>query len=167
MMPALAIYDLAKKLLAAVVDYYQGENVELPERRFVCPYLPILDCEQLTVHVERTFSNEGDPAVQVIQSIGSHPGHGLRTAVFVIALSRCVPLHDMQGDSIVLPPIADEEAAAAQIHADGVHLFNAVLVADKNGDLGGCDLLAILEWISAGNEAGLAGGALRVWIGLS
>lgn len=167
MLPALAIFDVARALLDAVVDYYQGLNVGLPERRFVAPYVPILDCEQLTVHVERTFGNEGDSALQVIQPISGHPGHSLRTAVFVIGVSRCVPMHEQVGDGIVLPPLADEEAAAAQIHSDAVHLYNAVLTAEKNGDLGHCNLVAILEWISAGNEAGLAGGGLRVWIGLS
>lgn len=166
MLPALAIHNLARNLLTAVQGYYQAQNVELPPRRFVAPYVPILDCEQITVHVERTLGNEGDVAAQAVQAITQHPGHSLRTAVFVISLWRCVPMHDAQGDGIVLPTIDEEQAAAAMIHADAVHLFNAVLTAEKDGLLGSCNVLAILEWISVGNEAGLAGGALRVWIGL-
>lgn len=167
MMPSNRTYTIAHHILDAVVEYYQTQNVPLPERRYVAPGTPVLDCEQLTVHAERSFANAGDVGLQVVQPLLRHPGHAMRTMVYVVSLWRCVPNPETQGDSLILAPVSEEEAAAAEIQADSIHLFNAMLVAERDGLLGGCDLQAILEWVAVGPEGGLAGGYLRLWVGLT
>lgn len=164
MIPASRTNDLARALLVAVIDYYQEVNVALPPRRYISSGVPALDCEQLTIHAERAFPNNGDITAQTAQPITMDVGHSLRTMTYVISLWRCAPTI---GDSGLPPAVAEEEAAAALVHADSIHLFNALLDAEDEGGLPlGCNVLAILDWVAVGPEGGLVGGYLSVWVGL-
>lgn len=160
------LFDRAADVLAALELYAAQTSYLLPDRRYVSPGLPAVDCEQVTVHVERTYSFEGDLAAEVLQPHLPRAGFAARGATIVIQIFRCAPKADTQGTKIVLPDVADEEAAALSTYSDAVFVINALLAGEKNADLPGCSGLAIENWNSLGPNGGFVGGETRVRVTL-
>jgi hypothetical protein len=96
-----------------------------PERAFVAPGQPALDCcPQLTVH--STQSQFMAPSVAPLDQ-GRRPDR-VNGPSFMVTIVRCIP----RGPE---PAIADMEAAAEQVNADGWALWNHLFNLWGSGDL--------------------------------
>lgn len=163
---ATVIYDLCADLLAAVVARHGSP---LPARRYVAAGAPAWDCELLATWCERTAGlASADPAQEGLVAHSREPTHAMRYGVFVVTLMRCTPaVPDTVGTEAVLPTVADEQAAAAALYEDGQRLVNAVVAAEKAGELVGCHGLALVDWRVIGPDGGLVAGELRLRIALT
>jgi hypothetical protein len=102
---------VAQELLAAVVAHYAAVTIPghppLPERQYVPAGDPIAvpwDCEQLTVSLQGIGWG---PAIDV-QPVSPRSGSpmsvaGMRHAVYVVSLVRCVPTVDSRGHAPKIP----------------------------------------------------------------
>lgn len=153
------IWQIAKAVLAAVVDGYAAEGVALPARQFVPPGLPAYDCDLLAVQLVRTFGHGGSLAAEVLEPQTPAAGHALRGAAFDIHLIRCVPVVNDDGTP---PSTILEETAAEVILTDAQLLLNVIVAAQRSGDLPGCSGLVFEQWRTVTPQGGLAGGILTV-----
>ena len=119
------LFDLCDELLAASVealDTIPDSAPELagsPERSFISPGLPALDCcPQLTVHSSFVQDAATSPGGL---SAGRKVAGKINQVSLVATIARCIPVID---DSGTLPALADMQAAAEQINADGWALWN-------------------------------------------
>lgn len=167
-LPADAAYIAARSVLDAIVAAYAADAVALPDRRLVTPGVPAWDCEGVYVQVERMFAHAGDVTVEALSAVTRTAAFALRGVGIGVTIVRCVPVVDGDpewGDAAP-PAAAAEEAAAAVILADVVLAQNAIVAAQRAGDLAGCNALAFESWSSVGPDGGLAGGVLRFRLGL-
>lgn len=173
-MTAQPLADLAHAVLGSLVAYWPSipdadapDLLALPDRRYVTiGTAPIADCEQLVVSVERTFGTQGNPAREEIVPLTTGTPW-LRTAVFQIQILRCVPVIADTGVGPPTPPTpAQIDAAGAAILADADTILACLILAHKNGDLGGCGELALENWRAIGEQGGFAGGASKIRINL-
>lgn len=96
-----------------------------PERRYVSPGEPAADCEQLTVHTIGIEEAPTEPTGPGGLATGRRASYGrLNHPAFVMTLFRCVPVPDQGLTKVTPPPVADMEAAARQLNADGWALWN-------------------------------------------
>lgn len=128
------LYTLAQTFLSACVEaldtiptFAPGLG-GAPERNYVAPGLPALDCcPQLTVDVRSVSEDSRSP---------SGPGSGQRArygarknqVLLVATVVRCYPTE-------VPPDTTEMEAAAEQVNADGWALWNHVWNQVRSGDL--------------------------------
>ncbi len=97
-----------------------------PERAYVAPGLPALDCcPQLTVDV-RGVSEDGPP----FSGSGQKPRYGARKnqVLLVATIVRCYPTE-------VPPDSTEMQDAAEQVDADGWALWNYLYNLVRSGDL--------------------------------
>lgn len=162
-LPTQAIYDLARSALDAIVLKWPTDAEPLPDIQYVSNGLIAADgCEVLAVKVDRTFSSEGDPALEQLFTQG--PGFSLRVCVLAITLLRCVPVveSDDGGQVAYIPTGAEIEASARIVLGDAQAIFNALYNAKVDGTFGGCQRLAYDSWQPEGPQGGSGGGTLRV-----
>lgn len=171
MIPTGRLYDVAEACKTAVVAYYTAQAETLPDRRYVANGLPAFDLtdegdcdEQFTVFVENTYGISGPPLLEDPNAQLGDAGHAMRAATVALTIVRCVPTID---DSGSIPTVAEEEASAEQIYADAVLMLNALIVAERAGDLAGCGSVTFLRWTNENAQGGVGGGTLRVAISLS
>lgn len=136
------LYELAQEYLAACVDAldtipaFEPGLGGSPARSYVSPGLPQYDCcpdGQLTVHVPSVIS---DPSLTL-------KNHERRNIVSLTAtILRCVPAADESGN---FASVADIQAAAEQVDADGWALWNYIFNAISSGDL--FRLCDRIEWL--------------------
>lgn len=156
-------YTIAGNIVDAVVAHYDAVGVPLPGRQLVTPGLPAYDCPMLAVHVERIYPHDGRVGVELQPQLEGEAAFYLRAMSVGLYLLRCVPTLDNQGN----PPAADlEEAAAADILRDAVHLWRALSGAIDAGGLPGCGGVAWEGWETITPDGALGGGVLRCRIGL-
>lgn len=158
------LYGLAADVLAAIEAGYPAAPSAhaLPDRRYVSDGPAVADdCADgaLSVAVERMFSHAGDLAEQFVQQQPPEPSYALRGVTVAVRLVRCSPVDKMIA-------VADIEDAAEVTLADPIRLWNALRAAQASDDLAGCSGLAFESWEGYGPEGGLAGGVLRVRLGL-
>lgn len=156
------LHTLASALLAAIVDYYAANTTEaaqaLPARQYVADGTPAWDCEQVTVHVRRTFAIDGSG-----QEVGLLPlGHMVRRgAEMGLQVVRCIPT--VEGEMEVEFPTAEAiEESARVILTDAEMLADAAVVADQSGVLPGCDGVFFAGWENAEPGGGLGGGTITI-----
>jgi hypothetical protein len=98
-----------------------------PERSFVSPGQPVLDCclgtynGQLTVHAAgvndaQTTPGGLDAGRRIVRGKINH-------TLFLVTIARCIPVATDDGNP---PPVEDLEAAAAQTNADAWALWNVL-----------------------------------------
>ncbi len=130
------VFDIAEAFLAASVDALNLTAAGAPDRAFVAPGDPVLDCcDQLTVHT------------QAIGDIGLFAGNGALApadriqrggAVFVtlvIQITRCVAVSTESGGKLTPLSPAAQQASAEIIDEDGWALWLGLSDALKHGDL--------------------------------
>lgn len=164
--PATRIYDVCADLLAAVQTRHGSP---LPARQFISAGAPAWDCELLAAWCERTAGlGSADPNVEAAVAHSREPTHAMRYGVFVLTLMRCTPaVPDTVGAEVVLPTVADEQAASSQLYEDAQRMLNAVVAAEKAGELTECHSLALVDWRIIGPDGGYVAGELRLRIGLA
>lgn len=123
------LFALAQDFLSACEDALNTLSPGLggaPERSYVAPGIPALDCcPQLTVDV-RGVSEDGPP----FSGSGQKPRYGARKnqVLMVATIVRCYPTD--------IPPDPTEmQAAAEQVDADGWALWNYLWNLIRSGDL--------------------------------
>ena len=124
MSDATDLQALCVELLAAAVDALDtvpladSALLGAPERRYVSPGQPALDCcDELSVYA----SAIGEYADPRLPSSGRRIAAHISLITLIITASRCVHVMQEDGD----PPLAgDLERDAAQINADGWALWN-------------------------------------------
>lgn len=126
------LFTQAQALLAASVQALNTIPIlspglgGAPERAYVAPGLPALDCcPQLTVDV-RGVSEDGPP----FTGSGQKPRYGARKnqVLLVVTVVRCYPTE--------IPPDPTEmQATAEQVDADGWALWNYLYNLVRSGDL--------------------------------
>lgn len=151
--PPSRIYDIARDVLDAVVAGYLADAVDLPARRFVSLGPPAWDCELVACWVERTFGHAGDVLAEDPDPIMAAVGHGLRAALLRIQIVRCYPTLSDAGDP---PTPAVMEAATATLLEDAQRVSNILVAASKAGAIGGCNSVAMLDWVSVGPDGAMA-----------
>lgn len=166
--PVDRLFTFAQAVLEAIVDNWPDECDDLPERRFVANGTIIWDgCAQLAVSVARTAAElEGDPATEAIVSTPAFVG--LQYGVFDITLLRCVPdLQDSGGDALPTVPTPEElTTSASQLLRDEGGVRNAIIQAQRRGNLATCSGLVIEGWAAAGPEGTMGGGNTRIRLSL-
>jgi hypothetical protein len=162
--PPDRLFDLAAAVFDAVVDHFAAAGEPLPDRRYIADGPPSWDCQQLTVHVERTYGTEGNVAAEVLAPVACLV---LRGAVVAVEIVRCCPVVDSSGDEVIIPPAAEIEETAHQKLRDAVLMTNAIVAAYRAEALPGCHGIAIENWVNSGPQGGLTGGVLRVRIDLA
>lgn len=160
--PTDRLLVLAQATLDAVVDNWPVDAEALPELQFLTNgIIPWDGCEMLAVSIGRTAPlQEADPSLESITAVGAMLGQ--RFAVVDVTLIRCVPDMVVEGDSITMPSPAELEESASEILRDAQALANAILAAQKAGDLASCNSLAFEDWTPAGPAGGMGGGSQRV-----
>lgn len=158
--PVSKIYDTCTALLAAVETHHGGT---LPARRYVSAGPAAWDCELVAVWCERTYSHDGEVGQELVQSI---PGarRTMRGGLFAVEVVRCAPTPKDSGDP---PSVAAEEAAAELVYEDGQRTLNALVAAERDGDLPGCHGVAFADWTVQGPEGALVASLLRVRVNLA
>jgi hypothetical protein len=165
-----ALESLADSLLAASVEALDTIPLEdgtldgaPPERSFVSPHIPALDCcPQLTVHIpdvtEAPVTPGGLAAGRRATSMRMN-WIGLQ-----VTIVRCVPVVDGNGN---LPTIIQLEDASRQIAADGWALWNHIYNLIRAGDL--FSYCGEVHWLGLrpiGPEGGCAGWTLSFQVSL-
>lgn len=115
---------LCEELLQASIDAldtiptFDATLEGAPERYFVSPGLPVLDCcPQLSVHAAGV--TEADTTPGGLGAGRRASAARLNHVALVVTIARCIP-----GEPT--PPADDLEAAAEQINADGWALWNHI-----------------------------------------
>lgn len=124
-----------------------------PVRSFVSPGQPALDCcDQLTVHVPNVVERAATPK----------PSHGrLNVPNLLVTITRCVPTGEITASSYTPPSVAEEEAAAAQMNADGWALWNHIWNQVRAGTfLTRCDQVTVGNLTALIPEGGCGGWTL-------
>lgn len=121
------LFAIAQELLDASVDALDTLAPGLagaPERNFVSPGQPALDCcDQLTVHVASVVES---PAGQT----DTHKEGARKNIVtFVVTATRC---HDI---TVIPPAVETLSAVAEQMDADGWALWNHLWNLMRSGEL--------------------------------
>jgi hypothetical protein len=98
-----------------------------PDRAFVSPGEPVWDCcDQLAVNspsIGEQFTSPTSPAGATARR---HVFGRIPMVRIVTTVTRCIPQGEVVGTAYRPPTVADLEAAAAQIHADGWALHNGI-----------------------------------------
>lgn len=121
------LQDLCQDLLSACVEAldtipgYDPELLGAPDRAFVSPGLPALDCcDQLTVHAAQILDKPVSPGG--LQAGKKCPAR-LAEVALVVTITRCIPV---MGDSEDWPLPTEMEASAAQTNADAWALWEYI-----------------------------------------
>jgi hypothetical protein len=132
------LYDLAAELLGFCAAALDTLPAGAPDRQYVSIGPPALDCDQLTVHVLQVGEGQTSPANTPLDRMRrgvTVPRIELSFMVVTI-VRECYP--GPTGKQLTRPPeVADLNAAARIISADGWLLYNAVPAALAAGELWG------------------------------
>lgn len=157
------IYDICQAIKAAVITYYGAQSVELPPRQYVAngPFAIMYDCPQLVVSCEKVTGYQENPALQTFVAERPGAGHAMRSAIFQVSVVRAIC-----PDPENVIPVDQEEASAAEVYRDAGLVLNALITAEKDGDLGGCSAVVFLDWTGPQPDADVAAGTTRVQLSL-
>lgn len=124
----LDLDTFAHALLGVSVDAldtipnYDATLAGAPDRRFVSPGQPVLDCcadGQLTVNA--ILINDANTTPGGLAAGKRYVDGRINHVTFLVTIARCIPVADAQGNP---PAVADLEAAASQTNADAWALWN-------------------------------------------
>lgn len=145
--------QLADKLLAKVQEIFGQVGIALPGRQYVTLGSPAQDCEQLTVSWQNAYAGLPGQEMSEAQRCDAP-----RSAVFIITITRCVPVSDGAGGSRP-PKTSDLITSAHGLYHDAWLL----LISAQSMD----DYLGIIANVEAGDaQGGLQSVALSVTLGV-
>lgn len=145
--------NLADALLAKVQEVFGQTGIALPPRQYVTLGTPAQDCEQVTVAWQNAYAGLPGQEINDAQRCDAP-----RSAVFIITITRCVPVAD--GAKAQRPPTPGALTASAhQLYHDAWLL----LISAQSMD----DYLGIIANVEAGDaQGGLQSVALSVTLGV-
>jgi hypothetical protein len=129
------LYEKAAAFLAASQEALALTPSGPPDRAYVSPGQPPIDCEQLVVWNESIGESQflaGSGAESRAKAINRG---GLAKATVRIQIVRCVPLPSTNGGRVTWPAPTDLALSALQIDEDGWALWLGLNDALKHGDL--------------------------------
>lgn len=163
--PPTRIFDTCQVILDAVIAHHGGS---LPDRRVIPAGPPALDCELLAVWMETSSGADGgNVAAESIDPLRTSASHTMRAGTFVVSIARCTPDTPEQGIKVRLPKAEKVTAAGRILYEDAQRSLNALVAAEKAGELVGCNGVAFMSWTALGPDGGFIMGELRVRVGLS
>ena len=143
-MSALDVWHFAADLLDAAVDALDllpAEDTTLegaPERAYVSPGLPALDCAQVVVWVAQAFEAgtdlPGGPA-ELAQGVRARTAR-VNMVTYRLQIARCAPTPTASGSRIRMPSVDGLEAASRQQAADLWVLWCGLHWAARDGLIG-------------------------------
>lgn len=161
-------FDLAETMLDVIVDAYDVAGAALPERQYVAAGTPVDDCPILAVTLEALSPSELNPAVDVIDPISASLGFASQSGLYAIYLIRCTDaVPRVKGSRFIPPTVGQEQSAAEQVYDDSIRVHNALVAAQKSGNLAGCNSVIFQSWNVIGPSGGHVGGVTRVKVGMS
>jgi hypothetical protein len=145
--------QLADALLAKVQEVFGQVGIALPGRQYVTLGTPAQDCEQVTVAWQNAYAGLPGQEMNDAQRCDAP-----RSAVFIITITRCVPVADGAG-STRPPKASDLTISAHELYHDAWLL----LISAQSMD----DYLGIIANVEAGDaQGGLQSVALSVTLGV-
>jgi hypothetical protein len=127
---ALSVEQLGRLFLDGVIQHFDDNGVELPDRRFIAPGNPQLiawDCEQLYVALTGIgIGAAPDMPVQSPRQGAPVSALNIRHAIFSIQLVRCTPT--TSDDDAGFPKAEDIDAAGGRSFRDAGLLSDAVVL---------------------------------------
>lgn len=117
---AQELLDAASEALDAIPDLLDDTYAGAPERQFVSPGLPVIDCcELLATWVDPIAVAARSPQVLAADLQVTRP-------TFNLIVTRCIPMGRMEGSEYIPPTAAQLTAAAAQTDADAWAIWNHI-----------------------------------------
>lgn len=147
-------FEYAEQLLAVCLEALLITEGGEPERHFVSPTTPVLDCcNQLTVHIPLLSSEQTSPG-GLAQGKAGIPRVNLVT--LVAQATRCVPVPNAKGTP---PSMADQQEAARKIAQDGWAIWNHLQRSKQAGTLfdGRCPAVFLDQPLPIAAGGGCAG----------
>lgn len=130
-----------------------------PARRYLSPGKPVPDCDQLTVHVARV-AEDATPPTGLGAGTRQKQDFRVNLVTLVVTLYRCVP---KIGSDLKAPKTEAQEAADAQLNADGWALWNTVWNKLRAGTLRPrCSQVYMDSLTALENSGGYGGWALTI-----
>lgn len=130
------LFDIAAAFLAASITALEKTTAGPPDRAYVAPGDPALDCcDQLTVHNQflgEVAFEAGSGAMARAKAINRG---GLATATVVIEITRCVAVGTVSAGKISPPKAVELQQSARTIDEDGWALWLGLNYSLKHGDL--------------------------------
>lgn len=160
------LYDFAVELLDACADALGTTAAGAPDRRFVSPGLPVIDCcPLLAVHVGSILEGQTAPSSPPMVT-GHRPSFMRQPLVqMVITIVRCVPVGSGDNANSYSPPsVAQLDAAAEVLAIDAWVIVNYLNWRQRAGDLflGGCQAVFIDPAVSLDPQGGCGGWQIPV-----
>lgn len=159
------LWKLAELVLREITGRWPVEDDALPARQYVTiggDTAVVWDAEQLTVSINRTFGHIGDVGVENWTPTGVDVWW-MRAAVVDITLIRKHPNLDAAATS----PSPDAlSAAARRIMLDAQGMLNCIIDAQKDSPDMLARAVAFESWTPQGPMSDLAGGTLRIRLGM-
>lgn len=153
------LHTWAQAIKMAVADHYAAQGVALPAWQQVLAWTPAYDCEMVAVYPEAAFAHDGSMNATDTAAAMADPAHAMRYARIAIAVVRCVPTLDDNGNP---PATTVAEAAALPILTDALLVWDAVVAAQRAGTIPTCGSVAFESWASVEANGGLGGGVTRI-----
>ena len=122
---AMRLVVLGRDILCAVQDGYSVEGITLPERQYLTLGTPANDCEQLVVSWQQSYLGVPGDEASAPQNCDAP-----RSAVFVVQLSRAMPVVNDRGRS---PAAAVIQESSEALLVDAHVLTNIVADIDPFG----------------------------------
>lgn len=147
-------FEYAERLLAVCLEALLTTEGGEPERHFVSPTTPVLDCcNQLTVHIP-LLSNEQTSPGGLAAGKSQMPKVNLVT--LVVQATRCVPTVSKAGAA---PPMDKQQEAARLISQDGWAIWNHLQRSKRDGSLfdGKCPAVFLDQPLPIAAGGGCAG----------
>lgn len=162
-MSVSTLYDYAAELLAADVAALATTTAGAPDRAFVSPSLPSLDCcPQLTVHVQAVGWENTQPLTPFPAVAHRTQIAGVPMVTLVSTIVRCQPAMDAVTSTF---PSASEIDAAAQVAAQDLWaIWNHTAELIRNGEIfgGRCPGVYLDQAIPIVISGGCAGWSIPV-----
>lgn len=164
------LYDFAAELLETCVDALNTTAAGAPDRRFVSPGLPVIDCcPMLSVHVGAILEGQTSPASPPM--VAGHRSSFVKQPItqMVITIVRCVPSGGGDNAASYIPPSAAQlDASAETLDIDAWVIVNYINWKQRAGDqfLGGCQALFMDPAIPLDPQGGCGGWQIPVRVAI-
>jgi hypothetical protein len=126
------LYDAAVDLLTAAVEAVATTAAGAQPRQLISPGLPVIDCEQISVHVGAAALANTAPLQPPLQPmVREGANRAVRLVQFTITPARCVPVIGNVGQKFPSP--ASISASALAIDSDLWAIWNHLAYLKRNG----------------------------------
>lgn len=154
---ATTLHDFALELLQSCADALDTTDAGAPDRQFVSPGLPVIDCcSMLAVFTSSLLDGPTSPGSPPM--VTGHRSTFMKqpTAIFTVLVARCVPVGEGNANNYRPPSVAQLNAVSEITDQDIWVIYNYLNWKMREGDsfLGKCQA----EWIYPATPLDPSGG---------